>query len=82
MERVKCLASRFEQGPNQINDGVCSIYGADDRLRIADIGLHKLDLANISDNFQFMRGMRVPHSCAYTPAPRRQGTDDIAAQKT
>ena len=79
---VEALTAAFRENTDEIDDGVGALDGAVDRPAIAQIGLHRHDLADRAERLHMAGEIGSAHRDADAPAALRQRTDRMAADET
>ncbi len=78
---VELLRARLLQYADEIDGGFSVPQGMGDRIRIAQIGLHRMDLPDFAERLQMKREIRAAHGDPDPPAAPRQGTHHMPADK-
>ena len=81
VQGIERLASGRGQHGDEIDDGIGTFDGGADRIRIAQIGLHGVDLADIAHRLQVAGKIGAPHGRAHAPSlpcqcPHRVPSDE------
>ena len=77
----KLLASALEQDADKIDHHVGAARRGLDRSRVAQVGLHRVDLADPAERLQVAGEFRPAHRDADAVAALAQRAHDVAAEK-
>ena len=69
MNGVESLAPGRGQNSNGVDNGCSAFDRAGNRLRIAQVGLNRVDLPNTAHGLQITRKVRAADSRAHAPTP-------------
>ena len=81
LHRVETLPAALEQDADQVDDDVGVAHRRRDRLRIAQIGLHRVDLPDPAHRPQIAGKLRPAHRDADAVLPLRQRPHHVAAEE-
>ena len=81
LDALEALAPALEQDADQIDRDRCVAHRRLDRGRVAQIGLHRMDLADGAERLQEPRQFRPPHRDADAIPPLRQRPHHVAADE-
>ena len=81
LHRVEALAAALEQNADQVDDDIGVAHRRRDRLRVAQIGLHRVDLPDPAHRPQKAGKLRPAHRDADAVAPPRQRPHHMAAEE-
>jgi hypothetical protein len=82
MDGAEALAPALEQEADQIDQHMGVARRRFHRWRVAEIGLHRVDLADAAERLQVERQIRPAHRYPDKVVPLGQGAHDVAAEKT
>ena len=82
LHRIETLAAALEQDADQVDDDIGVAHRRLDRMRIAHIGLHRVDLADPADRLQMAGQFRPAHRDADAIVPVGQRPHHVAAEET
>lgn len=78
----KALAALLLHDADEIDDGVRALHRSGDRSGVAQIGLHRVDLADGADRLEEIGKVRPAHGDAHPVATLDERTHDMAADET
>src|SRR5690606_10177577 len=81
LHRSEVLRAPLMKNADQIDDMVGTFHGAVDRPADAKIGLHGMDLPDITERLQVTREFRTAHRGADAVSAPGQRPDDVATEK-
>ncbi len=81
MHRLVALAAALALDPGGVDDGVGALDRGGDRIRIAQVGLHQLDLADDAQRAEETGEVGPPDRDPDAPALARQRPDDVPADE-
>ena len=82
MDGAEGLRPPADQHAHAIDDRIDALDGGAHTVRIAQIGLHRHDLAHAARGFQELRPFRVPAGDPHAGALGRQPLDDVAPDES
>ncbi len=80
--RIEALAAVLEQDADQIDDDIGVVHRRRDRIRITQIGLHGVDLADAAHRLQMEGEIGAAHRDADAVAAVGERAHHVAAEKT
>ena len=81
LHRVEALPAALEQDADQVDDDVGVAHRSRDRVRVTQIGLHRVDLPDPAHRPQITGELRPAHRDADTVLPPRQRPHHVAAEE-
>ena len=81
LHRIEALPAALEQDADQVDDDVSVAHRSRNRLRIAQIGLHRVDLPDPAHRPQEAGELRPAHRDPDTVLPLRQRPHHMAAEE-
>ena len=78
---VELLRARLPQYADEIDGGFRIPQGMGDRIWIAQIGLHRMNLPDLAERLQMKREIGAAHGDPDPPAALRQGAHHMPADK-
>ena len=78
----EALAAPLKQDPDEIDDDACAAHRGRDGCRVAQVGLHRMNLADPAQGLQMAREIWAAHGHADAKILLGQRADDVAAEKT
>ena len=81
LDGVEALPAAFEQNADQVDHHVGIAHHRRDRLRVAHVGLHGMDLADAAKRLQMPAELRPPHRDADAVVPVGQRAHHMAADE-
>ena len=82
LHRVEALAPALEQDADQVDHHVGAARRRLDRARVAQVSLHRVDLADPAERLQVAGEFRPPHRDADAVAALAERADHMAAEET
>src|SRR5262249_34692757 len=76
------LPTALEQDADEVDQRLGAARGGLDRVRVAKIGLHGMDLADAPERLQVAGKLRTPHRNPDAIAALAQRADNVAAEKS
>ena len=81
LHRVEALASALEQDADQVDQDVGAARRGLDRARVAQVRLHRVDLADPAERLQVAGELGPPHRDADAVAALAERADHVAAEE-
>ena len=81
LHRLEALLAALEQDADQVDHHVGAAHRRLDRVRVAQVRLHGVDLPDAADRLEVKREIRPAHGGAHAVALARQRPHHMAAEK-
>ena len=81
VDRVEALAAGIAEDGDEVDHGIGADDGAVDRPAIAQVGLHRLNPADLAERLQVTGEIGAANRGAHAPAALEKRPHDVAAEK-